>query len=140
MNESVAYRSGSASGDASQPADRSSMDGRRDACGMSLTSGLAVTAMERPADAAVARRDAQARLAMLALALAAMAAYALMLPQVSLDMQVYFLRWREALQQDGLAALGGSFADYTPPYLYLLWLTTPLPLAPVAAVKLVSIA
>src|SRR4051812_20102463 len=107
---------------------------------MSLTSGLAVTARERPADAAVTRRDAQAKLAMLALALAAVAAYALMLPQVSLDLQVYFLRWREALQRDGLAALGGAYADYPPPYLYLLWFTTLLPFAPVAAIKLVGIA
>lgn len=85
--------------------------------------------------------EAQFVALLLALIVAAIAVYGLMLPMVSGDMQNDLLSWYAAVQQGGTAALSGAVADYTPPYIYMLWLTTLLPagIGPVAAIKLVSI-
>jgi Gpi18-like mannosyltransferase len=49
-------------------------------------------------------------------------------------------KWYDYIQEHGgFAALKDNFANYTPPYLYLLWLATKLPVQKLYAIKLVSI-
>jgi Gpi18-like mannosyltransferase len=69
------------------------------------------------------------------------ALYLLLLPLQSADLRDHFIPWHDALVQYGAAALSGEYADYTPPYLYLLYLVTRLPfdLAPTVAIKLIGI-
>ena len=51
-----------------------------------------------------------------------------------------FLRhWYDHLQQNGFSGFKTGFSDYTPPYLYLLWLATYLPVPKLYAIKLVSL-
>jgi Gpi18-like mannosyltransferase len=40
------------------------------------------------------------------------------------DMRVFYVKWYELLSRQGFSALQAGFSDYTPPYLYLLWITT----------------
>jgi Gpi18-like mannosyltransferase len=46
------------------------------------------------------------------------------LPTVSGDMHWFLLPWYDFLKAHGVQGLGISFSNYTPPYLYLLWLGT----------------
>ena len=63
------------------------------------------------------------------------------LPHESWDYTNYVARWYDAIQaHPGFGWLNGTFSNYTPPYLYVLWLATVIPLPAIVAVKLVSIA
>jgi Gpi18-like mannosyltransferase len=64
-----------------------------------------------------------------------------LLPITTSDFTDYVIPWLRALQQRGAAGLSGEFSDYTPPYLYLLYLAKGLePLVgPVALVKLLNL-
>ena len=57
------------------------------------------------------------------------------------DVVTYFGPWMDAVQHRGLASLSGEFADYTPPYIYLMYLASWLvPLVgPLAAIKLINV-
>lgn len=56
------------------------------------------------------------------------------------DYTNYVSRWYDAIdRQPGFGWLSGTFSNYTPPYLYALWLATTVPLPKLLAVKLVSI-
>lgn len=73
---------------------------------------------------------------------AAAALYLLSVPFISGDMRVHLIPWTRYLIEHGrFAALADSFADYTPPYLYLLALTstTDALLGAVGVIKLLSI-
>ncbi len=64
-----------------------------------------------------------------------------LLPITTSDFTDYVIPWLRALQQRGAAGLSGEFSDYTPPYLYLLYLVKGLePLVgPVVLVKLLNL-
>lgn len=47
--------------------------------------------------------------------------------------------WYDHLQRNGFKGLGTGFSDYTPPYLYLLWLATCLPFPKLYAIKLIGL-
>ncbi|HZC38842.1 MAG TPA: hypothetical protein VE221_09220, partial [Sphingomicrobium sp.] len=51
-----------------------------------------------------------------------------LLPITTSDFTDYVIPWLRALQQRGPAGLSGEFSDYTPPYLYLLYLVKGLEL------------
>jgi len=57
------------------------------------------------------------------------------------DMVAYFKPWMAVVQERGLASLASDFADYTPPYICLLYAASWLvPLVgPVAAIKLINL-
>lgn len=61
-------------------------------------------------------------------------------PIVSPDVRGFILPWYEILREQGAAALGTNFSDYSPCYLYLLYLGTWLHpwLAPVWTIKLLA--
>ncbi len=61
---------------------------------------------------------------------------------VSFDMQGFLIPWYDKIVSGGFASLREPFSNYTPPYLYLLWLSTLTRaiLPKVAAIKLISIA
>jgi Gpi18-like mannosyltransferase len=63
------------------------------------------------------------------------------LPAISGDMQWAYIPWYEFIKTHGVQAIGTNFSDYTPPYLYLLWLATFTSnyLPSVAAIKFISI-
>ena len=63
------------------------------------------------------------------------------LPAISADMYWAYIPWYEFLKTHGVQAIGTNFSDYTPPYLYLLWLATLTSnyLPSVAAIKFISI-
>ena len=65
----------------------------------------------------------------------------LALPGISGDMRWAYLPWYDFLRIHGLQGIGTNFSDYTPPYLYLLWLSTLTAnfLPGVAAIKSISI-
>jgi Gpi18-like mannosyltransferase len=65
----------------------------------------------------------------------------LALPAVSADMQWFLIPWYDFLKAHGPQGLGMSFSNYTPPYLYLLWLATLTSnyISGVASIKLISI-
>ncbi|MEH3103935.1 MAG: hypothetical protein PGN12_08510 [Sphingomonas phyllosphaerae] len=68
--------------------------------------------------------------------------YLLSVPFVSGDMRVHLIGWTRYLVEHGrFAALADNFSEYTPPYLYLLALTSnaEAALGPVGVVKLLSI-
>ena len=73
----------------------------------------------------------------LAIAFAIVASYALTPDITSGDVGYYFVPWLRHAAEHGF---GEPFSNYTPPYLYLLWLASWLPLDPLDAVKLVSLA
>ena len=60
---------------------------------------------------------------------------------ISLDMKDFVISWYDQLFHDGFSALGTDFSNYTPPYLYLLWLATWTRswIPEVIAIKLISI-
>jgi Gpi18-like mannosyltransferase len=86
---------------------------------------------------------ATARLPVLLLPITGIAATVALLPIASSsgDMVTYFLPWMDAVQDGGLTSLSSEFADYTPPYIYLMyfgsWLV-PL-VGPPAAIKLLNL-
>src|ERR1051325_1467448 len=47
--------------------------------------------------------------------------------------------WYDHLWQNGFKGFKANFSDYTPPYLYLLWLTTYLAIPKLYAIKLISL-
>jgi Gpi18-like mannosyltransferase len=57
----------------------------------------------------------------------------------SVDYRDYLSPWYDQLKAKGFSALGEGFANYTPPYLYLLWFATLLPLPKLIAIKLISL-
>ena len=63
------------------------------------------------------------------------------LPAVSVDMQWFLIPWYDFLKTHGAQGLGMNFSNYTPPYLYLLWLATLTShhLSPVTSIKFISI-
>ena len=65
----------------------------------------------------------------------------LALPAVSADMKWFVMPWYDFLKTYGTKGLGISFSNYTPPYLYLLWLTTLTSnyLPEILAIKAISI-
>src|SRR5262245_35806910 len=38
------------------------------------------------------------------------------------DLTKHVIPWLSVIQNNGFRALSGEFSDYTPPYLYLLWI------------------
>ena len=63
------------------------------------------------------------------------------LPAISADMRWAYLPWYDFLKTHGVQGIGTNFSDYSPPYLYLLWLATFTSnyLPSVAAIKLITI-
>lgn len=70
--------------------------------------------------------------------LLALAARASLLGFESFDYQIYYTHWYDALDEGGAAALGDDFANYNPPYLYLLYLATLLPVPELVAIKCIG--
>jgi len=60
---------------------------------------------------------------------------------ISMDMRAFVMRWYDQLARQGFSALQTGFSNYTPPYLYLLWIATLTRnlLPEVTAIKLISI-
>ena len=56
----------------------------------------------------------------------------------SYDFHVYLNRWLIILRRDGISALATDFSNYSPPYLYALWLGSLTPLSNLVVVKLIS--
>ncbi|HUH99351.1 MAG TPA: hypothetical protein VLZ89_18470 [Anaerolineales bacterium] len=73
--------------------------------------------------------------------IAGMVLRGLALPAISGDMRWAYLPWYDFLKTHGVGGIGTNFSDYTPPYLYLLWLATLTSnyLPSVAAIKAISI-
>jgi Gpi18-like mannosyltransferase len=69
----------------------------------------------------------------------AIAARLTLFPYVSEDATLFFLPWMQEFKEHGSAALGGNFANYNFPYLFLMYLGSLLPLEPLFAIKLVSL-
>ena len=63
------------------------------------------------------------------------------LPMQSSDMNTFLLSWYQHIveQGGGIQSLAGHPANYNAAYLYLLALVTKLPIAPITAIKLISI-
>lgn len=59
-------------------------------------------------------------------------------PDVSRDVAHAVGPWLDTIRSGGFSALGGSFANYNPPYLYLLYLGSLTPLSDVAVVKTIA--
>lgn len=59
----------------------------------------------------------------------------------SVDMRAFVIRWYDQLARQGFSAMRTGFSNYTPPYLYLLWIVTwTRTLIPeIIAIKLLSI-
>jgi Gpi18-like mannosyltransferase len=58
---------------------------------------------------------------------------------ITADYTDFFLPWHRTLVKEGFDAFSGNFANYTFPYLFLLWSTTLLSLPSLVAVKLVAL-
>ena len=60
---------------------------------------------------------------------------------ISMDMRAFVMRWYDQLARQGFSALQTDFSNYTPPYLYLLWIATwtRTLLSEVTAIKLIPI-
>jgi len=65
----------------------------------------------------------------------------LVLPAISADMRWAYIPWYDVLKNHGIQAIGTNFSDYSPPFLYLLWLGTfaPAYVPSVAAIKSITI-
>jgi Gpi18-like mannosyltransferase len=89
--------------------------------------------------AATSRKPGSA--AVLLLPLSGVAVALALLPIASSDLTDYVIPWMQALQQRGAAGLSGEFSDYTPPYLYLLYLVRGLlpQFGSVALIKLLNL-
>ena len=57
------------------------------------------------------------------------------------DMMKFFVPWMNTVQDRGLASLSGDFAGYTPPHIYLMYLTSGLVpwVGTIAAIKLINL-
>ena len=60
-------------------------------------------------------------------------------PYVSYDYHNFLSHWFDHLRQNGFQGLSTGFSDYTPPYLYLLWLASFLPMPKIYAIKSISL-
>lgn len=69
---------------------------------------------------------------------AAVAIRVVMWPYRSIDFTFYVEKWHETLRVTGRRAFQTRFADYNPPYLYLLWLGARLGLPALVTVKLIA--
>ena len=83
------------------------------------------------------------RLAVVLLPVAGLAAAAALLPLgvMRYDMAKHYIPWMEAVRAGGLASMSSEFADYSPPYIYLMYLASWLvPLVGEAtAIKLINV-
>ncbi|MGO4186065.1 hypothetical protein [Pseudarthrobacter sp. TAF60_1] len=70
----------------------------------------------------------------------ALSARLTLFPYVSGDSKIFLLPWMQEFRDNGAAALGGQFSNYNFPYLFLMFLGSLLPLEPLFAIKLVSLA
>jgi Gpi18-like mannosyltransferase len=55
------------------------------------------------------------------------------------DYHNFLSHWYDHLRQNGFQGFRTRFSDYTPPYLYLLWLATHLPLPKLYAIKSIGL-
>jgi Gpi18-like mannosyltransferase len=60
-------------------------------------------------------------------------------PYETYDSRNFLSPWYDHLRQNGFQGFKTGFSDYTPPYLYLLWLATHLPLPKLYAIKSISL-
>jgi Gpi18-like mannosyltransferase len=60
-------------------------------------------------------------------------------PYETYDYHNYLGHWYDHLRENGFRGFKTGFSDYTPPYLYLLWLATHLPLPKLYAIKSISL-
>jgi Gpi18-like mannosyltransferase len=60
-------------------------------------------------------------------------------PYETYDYHNYLGHWYDHLRENGFQGFKTGFSDYTPPYLYLLWLATHLPLPKLYAIKSISL-
>jgi Gpi18-like mannosyltransferase len=60
-------------------------------------------------------------------------------PYETYDYHNYLGPWYDHLRENGFQGFKTGFSDYTPPYLYLLWLATHLPLPKLYAIKSISL-
>jgi Gpi18-like mannosyltransferase len=60
-------------------------------------------------------------------------------PYETYDYHNYLGHWYDHLRENGFPGFETGFSDYTPPYLYLLWLATHLPLPKLYAIKSISL-
>jgi len=60
---------------------------------------------------------------------------------ISIDMKGFLFLWYDEILKGGFSSLSESFSNYTPPYLYLLWIATKTHdfLPKIAAIKSISI-
>lgn len=72
------------------------------------------------------------------LLLGAVAIRAAALPYESPDFRIFLSQWYATLQQKGAGAFARPFADYNPPYLYLLYLASLTGAPAIVGVKVVS--
>lgn len=70
----------------------------------------------------------------------AVAARVALLPFVSEDATIFLLPWMQEFREDGATALGGEFSNYNFPYLLLMFLASLLPVEPLIAIKVASLA
>jgi Gpi18-like mannosyltransferase len=56
------------------------------------------------------------------------------------DYRFYVRPWYDELAAKGFGVIGTDFSNYTPPYLYILWLVTFVPVRAIVAIKAASIA
>lgn len=70
----------------------------------------------------------------------ALVARVLLVPYESEDAATFLLPWMEQFRDHGVWALGGDFSNYNFPYLFLLFMVSFLPIDPLIAIKIVSIA
>jgi Gpi18-like mannosyltransferase len=95
-----------------------------------LNVGTGAATIQEPGSAAV-----------LLLPLSGVAVALALLQIASSDLTDYVIPWMQALQQRGAAGLSGEFSDYTPPYLYFLYLVRGLQpqLGSAALIKLLNL-
>lgn len=74
-----------------------------------------------------------------AVLLVALAVRLPLLPFVSGDYSAFVSNWYDHLASAGFAGLADNFSNYNPPYLYLLYLATALPVSKIVAIKAISI-
>jgi Gpi18-like mannosyltransferase len=60
-------------------------------------------------------------------------------PYETYDSHNFLGPWYDHLRQNGFQGFRTGFSDYTPPYLYLLWLATYLPVPKLYAIKSISL-
>ena len=58
---------------------------------------------------------------------------------VSGDYSSFVSNWYDHLKTAGFSGLADNFSNYNPPYLYLLWVSTLLPVSKIVAIKSISV-